>query len=844
MQQIQDIVNGKKYQIVSYHSLLMLFRTCFTLFALCLFLFGFFPIKNVNVSFSTKEDIPSRLLNSSLDNNILYHRHIGKLVLVVIDAFRWDFVETPEYMPYVTELRRSKKALLLTARCHPPTATMPRIKAIMTGSIPNYVDVAFNLGSNKVLEDNLIHQSVENDLKVVFYGDELWLNLFPDKFIRKEGTTSFLVSDYTEVDANVTRRIGKELKKNDWDILILHYLGLDHIGHLAGPRSPLIPDKLREMDGVIKLLHESLQKWDLEHSQAFPSYLVVTGDHGMHDSGSHGGATLGEILASLLLIESTPHNISLSGKRPEVSQIDLGATLAVLLGLPIPKLSLGALIPHALHRLSDEQYLFALFYNAQLIANQFLNADSNGGSKDCFILYLKAQHVHELWLKNRTEDLKILAESLYFNATQGMSFSVVKNLVTFNMWAIVLSCGILIMVLFWTMLVLQSFSLRTACKNLSTITIFLLVGSILHAVSLSSSSFIEEEHQTWYFLWITFLLLASWTNRPIGNEFSSKFALVAVLLGHRFLRKLNQTGDKWASLPDISDWLEMPEHQICLTLVFLLGLVGVWTSLLGLKCVSNTVDKVLHFCALLCTLFYRNDVGDIFLPYLPFISSGVKEVKAFWFLILLFFLRSVANIQQKWSMKRAVKILLSILVLVSTLLLQPSNVILISYLVLSSFTIQAYFKDTIKCSFGHVWLGTVVYFYQGNSNNLATINVATGYIGVEHQNLISASLLVLFHTLTFPILALLLLWLQFAKEPITPLRKADMLISLNVCFLLRLLPLTVYFIVITIQREHLFIWSVFAPKLLYETAHSLICLVMMACGCLLTFVDSKLKGGV
>lgn len=69
----------------------------------------------------------------------------------------------------------------------------------MTGSIPNYIDVALNLGSHKVIEDNLIHQAVENDLKVVFYGDELWLNLFPDKFIRKESTTSFLVSDYIEV---------------------------------------------------------------------------------------------------------------------------------------------------------------------------------------------------------------------------------------------------------------------------------------------------------------------------------------------------------------------------------------------------------------------------------------------------------------------------------------------------------------------------------------------------------------------------------------------------------------------------------------------------------------------
>lgn len=72
-------------------------------------------------------------------------------------------------------------------------------------------------------------------------------------------------------------------------------------------------------------------------------------------------------------------------KRPEVSQIDMGATLAVLLGLPIPKVSLGALMPYALHRLTQEQYLFALFYNAQQIADQFLQADSSGYTKGTFV---------------------------------------------------------------------------------------------------------------------------------------------------------------------------------------------------------------------------------------------------------------------------------------------------------------------------------------------------------------------------------------------------------------------------------------------------------------------------
>lgn len=44
-----------------------------------------------------------------------------------------------------------------------------------------------------------------------------------------------------------------ELKTTaNWDIMILHYLGLDHIGHMGGPRSTLMPNKLTEMDNIIK----------------------------------------------------------------------------------------------------------------------------------------------------------------------------------------------------------------------------------------------------------------------------------------------------------------------------------------------------------------------------------------------------------------------------------------------------------------------------------------------------------------------------------------------------------------------------------------------------------------
>jgi ethanolaminephosphotransferase len=38
------------------------------------------------------------------------------------------------------------------------------------------------------------------------------------------------------VDNNVTRHIPFELTQKDWNGMIMHYLGLDHIGHKSGPR--------------------------------------------------------------------------------------------------------------------------------------------------------------------------------------------------------------------------------------------------------------------------------------------------------------------------------------------------------------------------------------------------------------------------------------------------------------------------------------------------------------------------------------------------------------------------------------------------------------------------------
>ena len=56
--------------------------------------------------------------------------------------------------------------------------------------------------------------------------------------------TDLVDQDFTEVDNNVTRHVPGELLKDDWSGMILHYLGLDHIGHKSGPRR-YVPRLLR-----------------------------------------------------------------------------------------------------------------------------------------------------------------------------------------------------------------------------------------------------------------------------------------------------------------------------------------------------------------------------------------------------------------------------------------------------------------------------------------------------------------------------------------------------------------------------------------------------------------------
>lgn len=140
--------------------------------------------------------------------------------------------------------------------------------------------------------------------------------------------------------------------------------------------------------------------------------------------------------------------------------------------------------------------------------------------------------------------------------------------------------------------------IRESWKNLtmissiisSKINIFFIFCLLFHTISFGSSSFIEEEHQTWYYFGSTLLIILCvaeirnmnlidrngvWNlnnKKTTSNnipDFVEKFhSWSFVFVFHIFVRRLNQTGNKWIHITDVSDWLMDNKFWMSLLLFF------------------------------------------------------------------------------------------------------------------------------------------------------------------------------------------------------------------------------------------------------------------------------------
>lgn len=151
----------------------------------------------------------------------------------------------------------------------------------------------------------------------------------------------------------MTRHVPEELQNEDWNTMVLHFLGLDHIGHKAGPKSPNMLPKQKEMDDILRTMYEGI----LTKEHLKNTLLVLAGDHGMNDGGNHGGSSDGETAPALVFMSPKLKSLPTYGKESplaprehfnfyqKIEQSDIAPTLAGLLGFPVPRNNLGNFIP-------------------------------------------------------------------------------------------------------------------------------------------------------------------------------------------------------------------------------------------------------------------------------------------------------------------------------------------------------------------------------------------------------------------------------------------------------------------------------------------------------------------
>jgi phosphatidylinositol glycan class O len=309
----------------------------------------------------------------TIDGGCWHPKTFSKAVVIIIDALRYDFTvpfssdpfqndDAPDNtlrayhnaLPFLhhTAVSEPQNAILLPFIADPPTTTLQRLKGLTTGTLPTFVDAGSNFAGTAIEEDNLLMQLRALNKKIVHLGDDTWNSLFPGYFEANisRAYDSFNVWDLHTVDDGVTEHIMPLLapeRKNEWDVMFAHYLGVDHAGHRYGPDHAAMTAKLAQMDQVLRDVVNKLDKDTL---------LVVMGDHGMDAKGDHGGESDDEVEAALWMYskkgvfgraskeEALP---PLNAKERPVEQIDLVPTLALLLGLPIPFNNLGKPIKEA-----------------------------------------------------------------------------------------------------------------------------------------------------------------------------------------------------------------------------------------------------------------------------------------------------------------------------------------------------------------------------------------------------------------------------------------------------------------------------------------------------------------
>ncbi|KAF3920480.1 hypothetical protein ABW20_dc0106552 [Dactylellina cionopaga] len=772
-----------------------------------------------------------------------------KIIFMLVDALR--------------SLIRSGSAVPFTAHATSPTITMPKIKALTTGSIPGFLDLILNFAesdttSTLATQDNWLAQIKQSGKKLIMFGDDTWLKLFPGMFDRTEGTVSFYVSDFTEVDNNVTRHVAPELKRQDWDTMILHYLGLDHIGHKTGPRSQHMIPKQKEMDGIVRKIYQAMEVE--EHLRE--TLFVLVGDHGMNDGGGHGGSSSGETSSALVFMSPKLKTLDLQRKAPEVpkdeftyyrriEQSDVAPTLTTLMGLPIPKNNLGLFVEEFLPLWNVDDQVKIRNANARelsrLLSASYSDFDRLLGEGKCNGKDSQLDRLACTWHSAISSSLpseKMKLFSMFSSECQDILTSAATNYDTDSM-LIAIIIGFISIGLFTTVWLIDGI------EGLLFYKLLFWVLSLSYGGMMIASSYVEEEQQYWYWAtsgWAIILLVRELQRGDSGH----KSIILLILL--RVIRRWNQTGQKHAGADDITKDFLTTHPTILWTLVFFAYTDMFWRLKRNLETKhSPIVGPILGISPVVSSMLFKLsmaalDTRELIPGFLMELADGFASVsvvtQAQLVFSILFLIATYLVLLRNPGLKsqsRVSKIqpfhdLLSVFVATQSRL---TNIPVIWFFnVMITLLDDMKFDSLLPIVLTCLAMQHVSFFALGNSNAISSVDLSNAYNGVSGFNVGVVGVLTFLANWAGPVLwtsgtvLLMSTWMARQKkqaerekkekdgdDEITENRRGDptdtYLKYAEVMSMFRAVAMVAVMGACMILRTHLFVWTVFSPKYLF-----------------------------
>ncbi|KIW27472.1 uncharacterized protein PV07_07206 [Cladophialophora immunda] len=788
-----------------------------------------------------------------------------RVIFMVVDALRSDFVYgNASSFTFTQSLIRSGAAVPFTGHASPPTITMPRVKAITTGSVPSFVDLILNFAESDTTstlkdQDTWLAQLRAKGGNLVMYGDDTWLRLFPDFFARADGTTSFFVSDFTEVDNNVTRHIPAELANHDWSAMTLHFLGLDHIGHKTGPKGPRMPAKQAEMDGIVRDIYAKLESYD--HLKS--CLLVLLGDHGMNEGGNHGASSPGEVSTALTFI-SPKFKSAFEGQScpiddaadyqyyNTVEQSDIVPTLAAMLGFPIPLNNLGVIMPRLLELWTHPRDQYALLYsNAEQILRiaqatfpkEFSQVSTSAecsvtDGDDAEVLACLWQHVSAEHQAVATDQTYSTPPTTRLNAflykAQNLLSGTASN---YDLTSMQIGIGLSVLAL-----ALCAPSFVQGVLSAGVDGVILLVIMLAFAVTMFASSYVEEEHQFWYWTLAGYLVVVhcrdsrftlvhtkgvarSLLEGPTGT------ALAYLLFG--VARRWKQTGQKYAGEADLLGEVITPNPWVLWMLVMLAYMAlsrnlsrraGVWMGspqmgiLPALVSVSAFLFKIAFTAADAPELLASFPVLN---PLVGFVSAyPLVSMARVVFLGLAHLLGCAIYYETPWKgAAHLLRFLTAFQDVLSLLLITQTRTVYVPLFLF--FNLQLYLlRRGRRRSVGEIAVLALLFQYAsfftfGSTNSIATIDLSNAYNGVAGYNMAAVGILTFISNWVGPIWWSFAICQLFSSLHLQGGAYSFLFTALATFSCIHALSVMVACMVL---REHLFIWTVFSPKYLYTAA--------------------------